>query len=185
MSEIKALEKLREFAKQPDGGFWLDEFNKIADEIEDEYTAVDVSGYPRLFDTPEAMHMILGTAADNFNTPEDAVFYLRGDTSTALPVDADGVPIHVGDEIIIPIGEKRTVQFIAPNAVLPTSTITFWRADGCTHYHAPTVEDVLYTYGQSCIRAHEEAESDDAKREMLASLRKEFEMKLREVMRDE
>lgn len=54
-----------------------------------------------------------------------------------------------------------------------------------THYHPPTIEDVLYTYGQSCIRAHEEAMSDDAKREMLASLRKEFEMKLREVIGNE
>lgn len=118
-----------------------------------------------------------------------------------LPKDADGIPIHVGDtlesseypdDVFTCIGysylTKGTTNprwSIAFKYIEERGETEFTSAKQCTHYHAPTIDDVLYTYGQSCIRAHEEAGSDDAKREMLASLRKEFEMKLREVMRDE
>ena len=60
-----------------------------------------------------------------------------------LPVDADGVPIHVGDWVYV--GDKKCkVEAIASNAVY------WWEYDGChwvqafmVSHHAPTVEDVL------------------------------------------
>lgn len=36
MSELKALEELREYAKQPDYGYWENEFSEIADAIQAE-----------------------------------------------------------------------------------------------------------------------------------------------------
>lgn len=60
-----------------------------------------------------------------------------------LPTDMDGVPIRVGDKIVIPNGDKRTVQFIAPNCVLPSSPITYYMAVGCRHR---ALDDVLDDY---------------------------------------
>lgn len=128
--------------------------------------------------------LICGTDGTNvryFDTAEiaDEIEAEIAEKYMLLPVDAEGVPIHVGDEIIIPIGEKRTVQFIAPNAVLPTSTITFWRADGCTHYHAPTVEDVLIEMMEQAVGF------SDAHTTVALNAVSEYADKLREVLRDE
>ena len=73
-----------------------------------------------------------------------------------LPVDADGVPIHIGDVMESDHYEDGTVvgmqYFKAPNdslrlliAVKPHFLDTpTWRDPECyRHYHAPTVEDVL------------------------------------------
>ena len=61
-----------------------------------------------------------------------------------LPVDADGVPIHLGDEM------HHTYDL--PKFHYPVETLALteegWEVDGCTptdlqHWKAPTVEDVL------------------------------------------
>ena len=76
-----------------------------------------------------------------------------------LPVDADGVPIHVGDEMECGDGTVFTVERI--------SLYEFgWRCDGegidangykctahalpdcCHHHHASTVEDLLQKFGE-------------------------------------
>lgn len=76
---------------------------------------------------------------------------LWGTDYTALPVDADGVPIHVGDEMIwYSTSGKWPTRLVA--AITNEGFITYDEALGgyaiCQaahyrHYHKPTVEDVL------------------------------------------
>lgn len=62
-----------------------------------------------------------------------------------LPKDADGEYINIHDCVEVDDGKRVRVDAIAPNAVY------WWEGDGChwcqsfmvSHYHAPTVEDVL------------------------------------------
>lgn len=64
---------------------------------------------------------------------------------TALPLDADGVPIHVGDWIASEWDTKAKV------AAVTSDEVYWWESDGChwchaytvRHYHKPTVMDVL------------------------------------------
>ena len=78
---------------------------------------------------------------------------LFGVDYTALPVDADGVPIHFGD-VLDQFGTPMTVFAMSdpdPNqgdCMLElitdgTSDGTWVRARKMRHHHAPTVEDVL------------------------------------------
>lgn len=65
-----------------------------------------------------------------------------------LPVDADGVPIHIGDEMVLQheAAEKPyTVQSLTWDGEdwYFTCNEGFFNACGWEHYHAPTVEDVL------------------------------------------
>lgn len=69
-----------------------------------------------------------------------------------LPVDADGVPIHVGD-----VMEWDNGTFTVHELKVTEDGWTTWdeqhgytvHADECRHHHAPTVEDVLreFAYG--------------------------------------
>lgn len=174
MSEIKALDKLRN-SSHLDDDKWTLETGEI----------VTVFGsHPN---DPNAVNW-----GEQWRKIADEIEAEIAANYCELPKDADGVPIHVGDEMtchgsvfkVCAIAPARIHAWATTGLGKPRTTVNYEPGE-CTHYHPPTVEDVLYTYGQSCIRAYEEAESDDAKREMLASLRKEFEMKLREVLRDE
>ena len=73
----------------------------------------------------------------------------------ALPIDADGVPIRVGDEMAcINNGEHCPVEYIV-------LTEDGWEVDGespasMRHYYTPTVEDMLREFalkvaGKECI----------------------------------
>ena len=81
-----------------------------------------------------------------------------------LPLDADGVPIHVGDVMEADNGTTFEVEHIS---LYPWG----WRCDGegkdrsgvtctahaipdgCRHHHAPTVEDLLREYALKCEEA--------------------------------
>lgn len=79
----------------------------------------------------------------------------RGDDCIKLPVDADGVPIHIGDWIVNPdiSNQKQKVAAIAPDSVY------WWGEDGChwrrshhvRHYRPDTweriIEDAINTHG--------------------------------------
>lgn len=165
---MESLDKLREWSHDVCGGCECDkEIQQIADEIEHEIEdrigdlmTTGIDGYPEPFNTPDAMHMILGTAADNFETPQDAVLYLQGYTSMLLPVDADGVPIHVGDSLNWEYEEdKLTVCAVAPGRVHHwvvqngiRSTIDYPPSQ-CTHYKPRTIEDVLREFAQECAKS--------------------------------
>ena len=61
-----------------------------------------------------------------------------------LPKDADGVPINVGDMMAYADNTKaREVVALVPPAVFLTEDGPRY-ADMCRHYHAPTVEDMLW-----------------------------------------
>lgn len=117
-----------------------------------------------------------------------------------LPVDADGEYIHIGDEMegvdkydsLKKVrGKVITVSFESDGTV--DVAIQAWSSDGKSwhrafldpnasvyrHYHEPTVDDLLFSYGQSCIRVSNEAGTDAAKQTMLAKLREEYAAKLR------
>lgn len=60
-----------------------------------------------------------------------------------LPLDADGVPIRIGDVIAYKDNTKpkEVVALVPPSVVMVEDGPRY--ANMCRHYHAPTVEDVL------------------------------------------
>lgn len=101
----------------------------------------------------------------------------------ALPRDADGEVIHIGDvmEWIDLDGETLTVKGIGNGMLfyIDCGSVKWTVARNKRHYHEPTVEDLLFSYGQACIRTSNEAETDAAKQTMLARLREDYATKLR------
>lgn len=74
-----------------------------------------------------------------------------------LPVDADGVPISVGDKMQYHDGEPFTVCAVAPGVIHTwaavklgeCSTTYHYAPDLCTHYKPRTLEDILQCAGVS------------------------------------
>lgn len=68
-----------------------------------------------------------------------------------LPVDADGVPIHVGDKMQYHGGEPFTVCAVAPGVIHVWAVVKLgermttydYAPSQCTHYKPRTLEDVL------------------------------------------
>ena len=152
MGEIKALDKLREWARiatTTDDPIWgiIGEIEREIDYLIDDMGMTSVDGYEAPFSTPDALHMVLGTAADFFDTPEDAVRYLQGETSMLLPLDADGVPIRVGDMVSLDGGKPFEVGGVRDTRsqwhVFPYD-LQRWYAPLDLHHVKPrTLEDVV------------------------------------------
>lgn len=69
----------------------------------------------------------------------------------ALPVDADGVPIHVGDVMEwCDSGETLTVEGIGRDVLfyIDGENAEWTAARNKRHHHAPTVEDVLLEFAK-------------------------------------
>ena len=96
--------------------------------------------------------------ADRIDTEhEKAIRELNdlADASVLLPVDADGVPIHLGDKVYQWKGgwvyTVKSISFYPDN-----TTVTFGcehgfgsdSAHNVRHYHAPTVDDVLREFAE-------------------------------------
>lgn len=89
---------------------------------------------------------------------------LFGVDYTPLPIDADGVPIHVGDVMeftydppqdqplfeVSGFGADETLFYAARGEVIPRKVT---KASVVRHHHAPTVEDVLREYALKCEEA--------------------------------
>ena len=60
-----------------------------------------------------------------------------------LPLDADGVPLRVGDEIEYPNGARDTVRFATISPIGWAVNDRGWVPEAVRHHHPPTVEDVL------------------------------------------
>ena len=117
MSEIKALGKLRE----------------IADRLDDAAARMSEHRFWR-------MGIKAGIIADEIEREIQERYLL-------LPVDADGVPIHVGDKLDW-CGEKIIVRGVCKDSVWfePDSNDQEWRciwANTCRHVKPRTLEDVL------------------------------------------
>ena len=61
-----------------------------------------------------------------------------------LPVDADGVPIRVGDRIEYLTGGRDIVRFVTLNGDGWMVNERGWKPCTMRHYTPPTVEDVLF-----------------------------------------
>ena len=95
----------------------------------------------------------LEACADN---REDVTLF--GVDYTPLPVDADGVPIHVGDVMVYTDGDTCPLPVVAlvPPAVFITEEGPRY-ADMC--HHAPTVEDVLREFADEVQRCCDTADT--------------------------
>ena len=100
------------------------------------------------------------------------------DASVLLPVDADGVPIHVGD---VMEGEKigggfgepfEVVGYIMSNGELePMDKHKCPRKRKYSHHHEPTVEDVLREFGDWYAHTKGGCDEDGIIAEYAAKLR--------------
>ena len=103
---------------------------------------------------------------DGIDADKNAMGYIK------LPVDADGVPIHIGDELC---GYGRPNGGVFCKAVNERMVLVgekddgykmwlLWDGSECHHYHAPTVEDVLREFAEKMVEntAMYVAESWDA-----------------------
>ena len=109
--------------------------------------------------------------------------YLHEQGLVRLPVDADGIPVRVGDKVTYGDYGKCTVKKVAiaiSDCVRNYVTIVdkygmsdHTESSALTHYHEPTLEDVLMEFGNRWNDTDECDEHD---------LAKEFAARLREVM---
>ena len=118
------------------------------------------------------------------------------DRCLLLPLDMDGFPILLGDNLYsnetchyfqcrgysIRLDNRNEEQWIIKCCYDSYSeTSEYVSAKSCRHVKQRTVEDVLFSHRQACIRAHEEACNKDARDKMLDSIDAEFAKKLRMV----
>jgi len=119
--------------------------------------------------------------------PDDwADEYLHEQGLVRLPVDADGIPVRVGDMVTYggcgPCTVEK-VEIAISDRVRNYVTVAdrcgvrgFADSTALTHYHEPTLEDVLMEFGNRWNDTDECDEHD---------LAREFAARLREVMSDE
>ena len=90
---------------------------------------------------------------------------LWGVDYTALPLDADGVPIHIGDVMEwCDSGEKLTVEGIGIDVLfyIDGENAEWTAARNKHHHHEPTVEDVLREMADRCYADEDEPRDRDA-----------------------
>lgn len=138
MSKIKALEKLREWASQHKGWSYYDvEINEIADEIEHEITVLQECWAQEMREHADDSVILAELALENAELKREiAEKYME------LPVDADGMPIHVGD-VMEGNGE---VLFVAHDKVVfeeDNASPVYRYAKGQHHVKPRTIEDIL------------------------------------------
>ena len=134
MSEIKALEKLRECANHESAGFFVNLEQTFGLH---RYKCGDSTVKPN-------GRMILNSIADAIES-EIAERFIE------LPVDANGVPIHVGDEL----EGGFAVDYVAPHWVFSAGRGA--KHDGSCHHVKPrTLEDVLSEFANRvCNSGHQ------------------------------
>lgn len=88
------------------------------------------------FSTTKQREAMMSEIVDEIET-EIAEGYMR------LPRDVDGEPINVGDRITLPRGEETTVQFVAPDCVLPASPVSYYMAVGCRRVKTDPLKELL------------------------------------------
>ena len=149
---MSITEELREFASHCAGGMGGDSLQHIADRIDAEHERL-------MQEQPFTVDMVPMT---------DERMAEHG--WVRLPVDADGVPIRVGDVMEVSNGRRDEVRFLTLNengwAFNEKGWVPNW-----SHHHKPTVEDVLTEFG---IDWEHESDCEDR-----AALLKEYAAKLR------
>ena len=92
-----------------------------------------------------------------------------------LPVDADGVPIRIGDRIEYLTGGRDIVRFVTLNGDGWMVNERGWKPCTMRHYAPPTVEDVLTEFAQR----NAEIPNDESGAEPFKALLAEYAAKLR------
>lgn len=106
------------------------------------------------------------------------------DTHMEVPVDAGGVPIHIGDELCgygYPNGGVYCMAINGADVIFVASVgmsykdMLLWSPKDCRHYHKPTVEDVLRDFVNRVMSYNEDEDDGDA-------IISDYAAKLREVI---
>ena len=140
---MESIDRLRDWLKGRllMGNGW-NELNEIADAIEREVKANRVDAYTKGYDEGFA------SADDLAAQHEDA---MAGHGWVRLPVDAEGVPIRIGERVQLVGNDPSTVSHMS---LADDGWRVYVKYDGgigtgsgepkrIRHHHAPTVEDVL------------------------------------------
>ena len=130
---MESIDKLREYVHGNCATENERAILRMADAIERE-----VEDNARFRAEAEPFHDRLCEAAE---AREDVTLW--GVDYTALPVDADGEPVHVGDVMETKSGKRFEVRFFTLNSVEWLVNSEGWWPAKLRHYHKPTVEDVL------------------------------------------
>ena len=137
---MKSVDKLRELGSQYHDRiiFFKEEFDKCLDAIEEEGRTRYGTEYT------DELYQFARRVEVAANDRDDVTLF--GVDYTALPEDAEGNTIHVGD-----VMEWDNGTFTVHELKVTEDGWTTWdeqhgytvHADECRHHHAPTVEDVL------------------------------------------
>ena len=92
-----------------------------------------------------------GTTVANLGSPlvetiDDIIGNIEAEIAAnylELPKDADGVPIRVGDAIMLPNGNRDDVRFITIRKYDTVLNERGWVPSQCTHVKPRTLEDVI------------------------------------------
>ena len=149
---MSITDELRKWAHGPDeGDDWLDRIDEFCDRIDAEHEAV------------------VSTACRLAAGLDDDALAKRG--YIALPVDADGEYIHVGDVLY---GYGKTIEVVELRygrsgwVLISRDGNGYADTFAFTHYHAPTVEDVLREFADEVKRC---CDTQDTIAEYAAKLR--------------
>ena len=160
---MKSVDALRELVERDGLILEGEEFDKCLDAIEEEgmaiYAGAHGDGAAFAFELTkiaykgdDERYQFCRRVEVAANDRDDVTLF--GVDYTPLPVDADGVPIHVGDVMEADNGTTFEVEHISlyqwgwrcVGEGTDRSGVTCTAhaiPDGCRHHHAPTVEDVL------------------------------------------
>ena len=171
---------LRRYAANWDGFFYDDEDGRLINAIG--YVPARSTPVPNVInaiaDSIDKQHAEERDKAynkgvnDGIDADKNAMGYIK------LPVDADGVPWHLGDKVDGMVGSITCLSLGCIGWTFRIGDAYTFQCERYRHYHEPTVDDLLFSFGQACIRASNEAETDAAKQTMLANLRHEYAEKL-------
>lgn len=109
------------------------------------------------------------------------------DTHMEVPVDADGVPIHIGDELCgygCPDGGVYCMAINGDDVIFVAGVgmsykdMLLWSPKECRHYHKPTIEDVLRDFVNRVMSYNEDEDDGDA-------IISDYANRLRKLMTDE
>ena len=159
---MESIDRLRDWLKGRLllGNGW-NELNEIADAIESEVKVNRVDAYTKGYDEGFA-------SADDWAAQHEDAMAERG--WVRLPLDAEGVPIHVGDLMEVGNGRRDEVRFLTLNGNGWTFNDKGW-VPSWSHHHTLTVEDVLRDYASRILIVGCIDEEDELVAEYAAKLR--------------
>ena len=174
---MKSVDKLRELGSQYHDRiiFFKEEFDKCLDAIEEEGRTRYGTEYT------DELYQFARRVEEAANDRDDVTLF--GVDYMPCPLDSNGTPIHIGDDVKVVGYDNGNVASIdvrddgtAYVGVRPYGwdTATVHRSDNIIHSSAPTVEDVLREFYVLAVRgkeAHAEDVDADVLTEYAAKLR--------------